>query len=157
MKLSHQANHQVMFAPAAFRRLCVETSVSMQLLLFRQGQPPSGGCVLKLSHSRLSVSVNAQPPSGGCVLKPSGFRSGIPSGSQPPSGGCVLKQQAAAFVTVAALPAAFRRLCVETARPGIATARIRPQPPSGGCVLKHQSSHDARWRISPSRLQAAVC
>ena len=135
--------------------------------------------MLKLSHSRLSVSVNAQPPSGGCVLKPSGFRSGIPSGFQPPSGGCVLKQQAAAFVTVAALPAAFRRLCVETERPGIATARIRPQPPSGGCVLKHTSFriifaivpqppsggcvlklhifHPLNKKIKASRLQAAVC
>ena len=54
--------------------------------------------------------------------------------SQPPSGGCVLKLQTAHAVGQRLLPAAFRRLCVET---GIS---IMPHPP-----------------YLPSRLQAAVC
>ena len=35
--------------------------------------------------------------------------------SQPPSGGCVLKQHRYKLLWHAAPPAAFRRLCVETA------------------------------------------
>ena len=34
--------------PAAFGRLCVETSVGLGLSLITGTQPPSGGCVLKL-------------------------------------------------------------------------------------------------------------
>ncbi|HHK6006148.1 TPA: hypothetical protein ACQWI1_002048 [Neisseria subflava] len=33
-------------------------------------QPPSGGCVLKLSSVTATAAHGAQPPSGGCVLKP---------------------------------------------------------------------------------------
>ena len=98
-------------------------------------QPPSGGCVLKLSAARkpapttppaafgrLCVETNRkirsrsnrpQPPSGGCVLKPitaDAFGNGL---VQPPSGGCVLKH-------------AFGGDCPQSAL----------QPPSGGCVLK---------------------
>ena len=55
------------------------------------GQPPSGGCVLKLGlHNSLTL-LYIQPPSGGCVLKQIFilfFRDGY---FQPPSGGCVLK------------------------------------------------------------------
>ena len=32
-------------------------------------QPPSGGCVLKLTDGRRHVLREVQPPSGGCVLK----------------------------------------------------------------------------------------
>ena len=34
--------------PAAFRRLCVETKLKAQRPKPKKGQPPSGGCVLKL-------------------------------------------------------------------------------------------------------------
>ena len=34
-------------APAAFRRLCVETQTRAQADAFIAAQPPSGGCVLK--------------------------------------------------------------------------------------------------------------
>ena len=56
-------------SPAAFRRLCVETLEGTDAFGRPSGQPPSGGCVLK----HLSRSVWRyrfyQPPSGGCVLK----------------------------------------------------------------------------------------
>ena len=75
-------------------------------------QPPSGGCVLKPVCDHLLLSIRYQPPSGGCVLKPDRV------------------QQAASM----AIPAAFRRLCVETGILAILG--------NGG---------------RPSRLQAAVC
>ena len=37
-----------------------------------------------------------------------------------------------------AAPAAFRRLCVETASVVATGSLLRIQPPSGGCVLKQQ-------------------
>ena len=52
-------------------------------------------------------------------------------------------------------PAAFRRLCVETNKRGGRTRRSS-QPPSGGCVLKRLGGARQRPR-RPSRLQAAVC
>ena len=33
------------------------------------GQPPSGGCVLKLITVKFTLMIGCQPPSGGCVLK----------------------------------------------------------------------------------------
>ena len=77
-------------APAAFRRLCVETSTSS----FSHRvpiQPPLGGCVLKLCQKIQAGFVQCQPPLGGCVLKllcGCGQRHGH---DQPPLGGCVLK------------------------------------------------------------------
>ena len=53
---------------------------------------------------------------------------------QPPSGGCVLKQFVVQLLGFTAVPAAFRRLCVETMMSG-----------GSGMVL------------AASRLQAAVC
>ena len=55
--------------PAAFGRLCVETSMMTRPCLPRS-QPPSGGCVLKPVLTKAIQEMAAQPPSGGCVLKP---------------------------------------------------------------------------------------
>ena len=78
-------------------------------------QPPSGGCVLKLCHLRIFSKIYlSQPPSGGCVLKPNNI---------------VL------LITISS-PAAFRRLCVETAEVWPLLMAACSQPPSGGCVLK---------------------
>ena len=152
--------------PAAFGRLCVET-ISMQLLLFRQGsQPPSGGCVLKRLRRRCRSCLPCQPPSGGCVLKllvGLAFNLGC---AQPPSGGCVLKLAVQFCSLITPKPAAFGRLCVETTvkfrqlslpvpaafgrlcvETGFCAPPLPPhgnQPPSGGCVLKHCKS-DYRW------------
>ena len=56
--------------PAAFGRLCVET-FGLVVALFVLLQPPSGGCVLKLSVGFAGSTGVCQPPSGGCVLKQS--------------------------------------------------------------------------------------
>ena len=56
--------------------------------------------------------------------------------AQPPSGSCVLKQQCLLAPPAHDVPAAFRRLCVETGRYLVKQARHDYQPPSGGCVLK---------------------
>ena len=53
------------------------------------------------------------------------------------------------------IPAAFRRLCVET-RIFMATYNHTYQPPSGGCVLKRKAA-DTLYDEKSSRLQAAVC
>ena len=55
-------------APAAFRRLCVETLHSRPYLLTAV-QPPLGGCVLKLVENLIHGDGEIQPPLGGCVLK----------------------------------------------------------------------------------------
>ena len=55
--------------PAAFRRLCVETTISFTPNYLERYQPPSGGCVLKLSCNQCLNQAFVQPPSGGCVLK----------------------------------------------------------------------------------------
>ena len=54
---------------AAFGRLCVETGLT-KLSKPAYGQPPSGGCVLKLAIKNIKSARRWQPPSGGCVLKP---------------------------------------------------------------------------------------
>ena len=46
MKLGFVENIKNLYKPAAFGRLCVETIVQT-FELIRNGQPPSGGCVLK--------------------------------------------------------------------------------------------------------------
>ena len=93
--------------PAAFRRLCVETANLISAI----------------------VPV-AQPPSGGCVLKLTACQSSTPPLLQPPSGGCVLKLKARIAEWEAKSPAAFRRLCVETyiaifAANGAVTSRLQ--------------------------------
>ena len=57
--------------------------------------------------------------------------------NQPPSGGCVLKLKMLLMNVNLKIPAAFRRLCVETL---ILSDFMRnfSQPPSGGCVLKRK-------------------
>ena len=55
-----------------------------------------------------------QPPSGGCVLKLTYPDFSLFSFTQPPSGGCVLKQRCVADAVEQMKAAAFGRLCVET-------------------------------------------
>ena len=101
--------------------------------LFGKCQPPSGGCVLKLTAPIYFNLCLNQPPSGGCVLKPTINGTNSDYKCQPPSGGCVLKQNGMDFEKTA-----------------------NNQPPSGGCVLK--PCLDSNNSIGgSSRLQAAVC
>ena len=58
------------YKPAAFGRLCVETSPENLPQNPVNDQPPSGGCVLKLIVHIVKPFELHQPPSGGCVLKP---------------------------------------------------------------------------------------
>ena len=76
---------------AAFGRLCVETNVPLIDMRDAEGQPPSGGCVLKLRILSVYRLFYKQPPSGGCVLKPAFYEENPYIKVQPPSGGCVLK------------------------------------------------------------------
>ena len=164
--------------PAAFRRLCVETTLPCKsacgclaqppsggCVLKRKrvpefciftNQPPSGGCVLKLGLSMMCLITYFQPPSGGCVLKPAARTRSWPCCPQPPSGGCVLKQNAAALGQQLQMPAAFRRLCVETVTSSPAVALAWPAAFRRLCVETARVSNRPNGH-QPSRLQAAVC
>ena len=78
-------------APAAFRRLCVETNSYTPPALSEVSQPPLGGCVLKLPKWIFWLTLKAQPPLGGCVLKLDLVWQGQYQRFQLPLGGCVLK------------------------------------------------------------------
>ena len=79
-------------APAAFGRLCVETS-SLDLVSNGIAQPPSGGCVLKLFISERDIISKVPAAFGRLCVETS-----PPNPSNP-----------------SLRPAAFGRLCVETA------------------------------------------
>ena len=143
--------------PAAFGRLCVETSSLINPSRYRRPAAFGRLCV-ETTYTSLFGQRLAQPPSGGCVLKPVISKYPVPVHPQPPSGGCVLKRRLswrprrrvdpAAFgrlcVETVKLehkelflkPAAFGRLCVETKLHNIVRCKGNCQPPSGGCVLK---------------------
>ena len=90
--------------------------------------------MLKLPHMPSGRTQESQPPSGGCVLKQAVSIKERLKRIQPPSGGCVLKLKNNPQFQDFDYPAAFRRLCVETA------------------IKAVQSNLD-----TTSRLQAAVC
>ena len=100
--------------PAAFRRLCVETTPTSPIL-YQTNQPPLGGCVLKrLGHIRKEATdkpaafrrlcvetynyLNKR-----CMIEPAAFRRL-----------CVETRMASSLIQQGREPAAFRRLCVET-------------------------------------------
>ena len=105
------------------------------------GQPPSGGCVLKLynqpicsyrisaaAFGRLCVetsvkskwrAVSGAAAFGRLCVETSLIATPITAISQPPSGGCVLKHQAFSADRKSDCAAAFGRLCVETSSPSI--------------------------------------
>ena len=87
----------------------------------------------QLDHFAVGKVVD-QPPSGGCVLKHDYLPSLGHPDNQPPSGGCVLKLKWKALGIEKMVPAAFRRLCVETT-----------------------NGQRHRRKMLSSRLQAAVC
>ena len=77
--------------PAAFRRLCVETSYEMSGIELTQPAAFRRLCVETLILSDF-IRNFSQPPSGGCVLKQGNIHGHDDLLNQPPSGGCVLKQ-----------------------------------------------------------------
>ena len=62
---------------------------------------------------------------------------------QPPLGGCVLKLIAACFVLIVGAPAAFRRLCVETATFGLIARFAEPAAFRRLCV---ETACTKSWR-----------
>ena len=92
VETSNSTNFHMEDNAAAFGRLCVETLPISSRITPLPWQPPSGGCVLKLSRHCPRRRRFRQPPSGGCVLKPSRIDLIRRRKLQPPSGGCVLKQ-----------------------------------------------------------------
>ena len=118
--------------------------------MMQQGQPPSGGCVLKQRHGRNATAKHCQPPSGGCVLKLEIPYLG-PNLLIPAAFGrlCVETQQQNKTDSPSE-PAAFGRLCVETSPKCLLGADCRSQPPSGGCVLKlEQPPHQVIAQLQP--------
>ena len=120
--------------PAAFRRLCVETSVTSKLIWSASPAAFRRLCVETNGVNFNPSPLCTQPPSGGCVLKHRNIVACANIQNQPPSGGCVLKHQNIFQST----------LC-------------HRQPPSGGCVLKPHFILFQSLMQFPSRLQAAVC
>ena len=156
--------------------------------------------MLKPVTANAALAEGMQPPSGGCVLKLSGWISAsrcvvaaafrrlcvetrLPEILQQPEGAAAFRRLCVETALAAASKytdnaAAFRRLCVETASFGAVLGWFCWQPPSGGCVLKpaRAGSNRPRCRQPPSggcvlkhyvkigiiicdgsRLQAAVC
>ena len=130
VETSHGITKHRKSRPAAFGRLCVET-LAVGGFLPPARQPPSGGCVLKHLTVRWSHKTQFQPPSGGCVLKQNCSLCGSKIISQPPSGGCVLKLGQGENHKWILTPAAFRRLCVETLkwRENVLAAVLKRSPP----------------------------
>ena len=75
------------------------------------------------------------------MLKRFTFERSTGDETQPPSGGCVLKLIRLAIRIRRRIPAAFRRLCVETCHINL-IPQTAAQPPSGGCVLKRGSRRE---------------
>ena len=93
---------------------CVLKPVNIIAVLLHKCQPPLGGCVLKQLILLCCQVFFRQPPLGGCVLKLVHQVISAKKILQPPLGGCVLKLNIYFHAQPHLLPAAFRRLCVET-------------------------------------------
>ena len=142
-------------APAAFRRLCVET-ICEKLQDKGSTQPPSGGCVLKLPNHQI-ISKTAIPAAFRRLCVETWIDRQIQYWQQPAAFRrlCVETVISATACCVSP-PAAFRRLCVETSNP---LMRVISSMPAAFRRLCVETCSPATWRTSPkaSRLQAAVC
>ena len=98
----------------------------------------------------------AQPPSGGCVLKHLLCVCLFVGVGQPPSGGCVLKPSLCRKYGNNKMPAAFRRLCVETIGQNH-EIRFRFPAAFRRLCVETSSIADIIGKPKTSRLQAAVC
>ena len=112
--------------------------------------------MLKHGEARAENDEFVQPPSGGCVLKLLVIVESMIRQSQPPSGGCVLKPPPPPPPPADELPAAFRRLCVETIELDLMDAYGMPAAFRRLCVETMQYK-TRRYLLATSRLQAAVC
>ena len=127
-------------APAAFRRLCVETVCDKAE---EEGwEKPAAFrrlCVETLTKTTALSPLSAQPPLGGCVLKRPTAVSAFRRVFQPPLGGCVLKHSSPFSKQPAIPPAAFRRLCVETVMMRLALSVAYPAAFRRLCVETFQA------------------
>ena len=127
-----------MLAPAAFRRLCVETRCLYYPGGIRQPAAFRRLCVETLIWLKKQSALPTQPPSGGCVLKQH-QNALIGNGIIPAAFRRLCVETGAHAIGFDGQPAAFRRLCVETMTDYYVEQCGEDQPPSGGCVLKpHQ-------------------
>ena len=123
-----------LIGPAAFGRLCVETSQCLEIV----------GRVAPAAFGRLCVETCTQ-------YAPKDLQS-----FQPPSGGCVLKPSVIGVWFNSRAPAAFGRLCVETNTLQIAAEPSYPAAFGRLCVETMLRGEQYR-AIATSRLRAAVC
>ena len=80
----------------------------------------------------------------------------VPDIFQPPSGGCVLKQTISRTAFTGTEPAAFGRLCVETA--SVPPTIVSKTPAAfGRLCVETNNVEGLSDLINPSRLRAAVC
>ena len=148
--------HCLCLNPAAFGRLCVETTVIEEVFASGDNQPPSGGCVLKLR--RLCRLLHSDSPAAfGRLCVETVIKTNISKNIiQPPSGGCVLKRLSILLDIAIDSPAAFGRLCVETLCHIFDNNKMNPAAFGRLCV---ETDHSLEILIpqAASRLRAAVC
>ena len=121
--------------PAAFGRLCVETTTFVLRRYSEPSQPPSGGCVLKLPSLSRYIRLSVPAAFGRLCVETSILEQYRSSDEPAAFGRLCVETWLRTSLSLMYKPAAFGRLCVETPYVGMGKVR-RPQPPSGGCVLK---------------------
>ena len=121
-------------APAAFGRLCVETRSGFDRRL--PAGPAAFGRLCVETTSSAVADLFGSPAAFGrlCVETLSMLALCRARGHQPPSGGCVLKPLTLVLPSIWASPAAFGRLCVETAARGIGQPAAEPAAFGRLCV-----------------------
>ena len=100
--------------PAAFRRLCVETSLKVALNLSVNPAAFRRLCVETFALFKHRMEEAPAAFRRLCVETVYANVAKLPGVTQPPSGGCVLKHLPDDWLYKLVGPAAFRRLCVET-------------------------------------------
>ena len=143
--------------PAAFRRLCVETTAIPVRLPSASPAAFRRLCVETSAYAATGTKKATQPPSGGCVLKPR-YIIQNPIYRDPAAFRrlCVETISSLTAGVMLPSPAAFRRLCVETS---IDTGSLNGIEPAAFRRLCVETVASRRWceSGSTSRLQAAVC
>ena len=141
--------------PAAFGRLCVETSQNTSLPFRMVIQPPSGGCVLKHLDSLTNTVINSPAAFGRLCVEtiehPQSY-----DASEPAAFGrlCVETYPALPFSIMVFKPAAFGRLCVETPN---SQPCYRPRPPAAFGRLCVETSGDRYTLREPLQPPSGGC
>ena len=134
LKRCYGRRPEIRYDPAAFGRLCVETS---WLTMLQPLALPAafGRLCVETSIPAITANSTIQPPSGGCVLKPA--RKHLLRQFRVPAafGRLCVETIATLSLNIISNPAAFGRLCVETAR--FRVCRVARGPAAVGrlCVV----------------------